>query len=220
MRRLFRQTQVPGVLLVALLVLGDGGRAEAGEVQLAQGAGGAPGNLNSQAIGRLPAGLPIEIVVLDDSEANLEIRDALAEALAENGFLVAPEAPLEMTFEAETLEPGVQDDRPTLGQIRAGNEAEVGNRGSERGVEAEVNVWSSTKDSLLGGRQDKDASTSHPRYHINVQLRDRESGKVVWQGDAICEMLTGDRERLVESMTGPLAAAVGRTVTGEPFEIR
>ena len=215
--RSFRRSILgPAILAAALLAWLPAGSA----MQLAQGAGGAPGNLNSQAIGKLPEGLPMEIVVFDDSEANLEIRDSLAEALSREGYLLAEEAPLELTFESQILEPGVQASAPSLGQIRSSNEADVGNRGSARGVEAEVNVWSSTKDSLLGGRQDTAASSSHSRLHINLRLRDRDRGKVIWQGDAVCEMLTSDRGRLLRAMAEPLAAALGKTLAGVPFDIR
>ena len=187
---------------------------------VAQGQGGAPGSVTSQAIARVPEGFPLEIVVFDDTPDNLQIRDSLSDALDRGGYLQAEQAPLELTFESEVLEPGKAPRAPSLGTVRSSNETEVGNRGSARGVEAEVNVWSSTKDSLLGGRQGGPTLSSHPRYRLGLQLRDRDSGKVIWQGEAICEMLTGDRARLLRSMARPLVAALGKTVAGEPFNIR
>ncbi len=54
---------------------------------------------------------------------------------------------------------------------------------------------------------------------MNVLLRDRESGKILWQGDAYCEMLIADQARIAGSMVAPLTASLGRSVKGQPFDI-
>ena len=194
--------------------------AVAGPAQLAQGAEAAPGSVSSQLIGRMPEGFPIEVVVFDDSDTNLEIRESLVTALERTGQVVQAGAPLELLLESEIVQADFVDSAPSLGQIRAGNENQTGNRGSERGVAAEVNVWSSSKDSLLGGRQPRQSRSEHPQFHINAVLRDRETGKVIWQGDAFLEMLSSDRSRLIRSMTGPLAETFGQTVVQQAFELR
>ena len=56
-------------------------------------------------------------------------------------------------------------------------------------------------------------------FHMNVVLRDRESGKILWQGDAYCEMLIADQARIAGSMVAPLTASLGRSVNGQPFDI-
>ena len=126
---------------------------------------------------RLPEGFPIELVVFDDSDTNLEIRESLAAALERNGRLIETGAPLELSLESAIVQPEFSESAPSLGRIRAGNENQTGNRGSEHGVAAEVNVWSSSKDSLLGGRQPRQSRSEHPRFHINAILRDRDSGE-------------------------------------------
>ena len=195
-------------------------QTSASEPQLAQGVGGAPGSVTSQVLAKIPEGFPIEVVLFDDSDTNIELRELLIKGLEKNGHVVETGSPLELAFETEVMKPSFTEQKPSLGRIQAGNESEVGNRGSRRGVEAEVNLWSTTKDSLLGGRQKRLAQSKHPLFHINAILRDRESGRVIWQGDALCEMLTSNRTRLLRSMAGPLAAAVGKTVVDEPFELR
>ena len=207
-------------LVVALMMGSTAAEATAAEAVLAQGAGGAPGSVTSQVLAKMPEGFPIEVVLFDDSDTNIELRELLIDGLEKNGHVVGPDAPLELAFESEVMEPNFRETKPSLGQIRSSNETEVGNRGSVRGVEAEVNLWSTTKDSLLGGRQKRLAQSKHSLFHINAILRDRESGRVIWQGDALCEMLTSNRTRLLRSMAGPLAAAVGKTVVDEPFDIR
>ena len=190
-------------------------------LQQAVGPGGAPGSVTSQVLAKMPEGFPIEVVLFDDSDTNIELRALLIQGLERHGHIVGEGAPLELVFESEVMEPNFRDDdAPSLGRIQSSNQNQTGNRGSARGVEAEVNLWSTTKDSLLGGRQKRLAQSKHSLFHINAILRDRESGRVLWQGDALCEMLTSNRTRLLRSMAEPLAASVGKTVVDEPFDIR
>ena len=212
--RRFAMPALAAALLVSLTA------PMAGAAQLAQGAGGAPGSVTSQVLAKMPEGFPIEVVLFDDSDTNIELRDRLIESLERNGHVVGPDAPLELAFETDVKEADFRPRQPSLGRIQSSNQNQVGNQGSSKGVEAEINLWSSSKDSLLGGRQKSETRSNHPLFHINAILRDRGSGKVLWQGDALCQMLTSNRSRLLRSMAGPLAAAVGKTVVDEPFDLR
>ena len=83
-----------------------------------------------------------------------------------------------------------------------------------------LNVWSSSQDSLLGGRQTGTAESRRANLlHMNAVLRDRETGKILWQGDAYCEMLSADEARIASSMVVPLTANLGRSVEAQPFDI-
>ena len=91
--------------------------------------------------------------------------------------------------------------------------------GSDTGVDFRLNFWSSSQDSLLGGRQSKGETRAANVFHMNAVLRDRRSGKVLWQGDAYSEMIVPDEPRIARSMVRPLVTNLGRTVKGEPFEL-
>ena len=54
---------------------------------------------------------------------------------------------------------------------------------------------------------------------MNAVLRDRESGRVLWQADAFCEMLTTDTGRIAASMVAPLVRNLGRSAEREAFDI-
>ena len=191
-----------------------------GQLAQSQGTpGGAPGSVSSVLFHELPAGFPVEVITFDDTEVNLEIRGRFEEELQKAGQVVAPDAPLELSFTTEVEQGDFAKREPSLGRIGASTEHDSGTRGSDTGVDVEVNVWSSTQDSVLGGRQPSAGAGSGARYHMTAQLRDRESGQVLWQGEAFSEMLGGDHARLARSMVGPLVAAYGRSVKDEPFEI-
>jgi len=83
-----------------------------------------------------------------------------------------------------------------------------------------MNVWSTNEDSVLGGRRQRQAGSRTNVFQISLTLRDRQTGKTLWQGDSYCEMLTGDKLRLSRSMLPPLVSQIGQTVKDAPFEIQ
>jgi len=193
---------------------------EAPPPQSAQSETGAPGRVNSVSYKSMPEGFPILVSTYDNTEINVEILDQMTQALQQRGYLVAEDAPLELAFESQTLGVGVADPAPSLGSISGGTGHITGNEGSAMGVEATINLWSSSKDSVLGGRKQSDLATKPTRFHINATLRYRDTGQVVWQGDALCEVVTRDQSRLVRAMVGPLVDSLGETVEAEPFTVQ
>ncbi len=107
-----------------------------------------------------------------------------------------------------------------LGRWPDGQSIAVTPFADDAGVQLDLNIWSSSQDSLLGGRQKAGApSRKINLFHMNVVLGDRESGKTLWQGDAYCEMRTADPARIAGSMVAPLVASLGRSVKARPFDI-
>ncbi len=180
---------------------------------------GAPGVLTSRKLRRMPEGFPVSIVAIDDREIDEEIKRLLTEALQETGRIVIDNAPLELAFRSKIVQSVMVDRPPSLGQVTSSTGQTVGNQGQDAGVEVQMNVWSSTRDSLFGGRNPSSGQKRDPRFYINATLRDLETGTVVWQADVVCEMVTTNQSRIVRAMVGPLAASVGKTVTQEPFDI-
>ncbi len=180
---------------------------------------GAPGVLTSRKLRRMPEGFPVSIVAIDDREIDGEIKRLLTEALQETGRIVTDDAPLELAFRSQIVRSVIVERPPSLGQVTSSTGQTVGNQGQSTGVEVQMNVWSSTRDSLFGGRNPSSGQKRDPRFYINATLRDLETGTVVWQADVVCEMVTTNESRIVRAMVGPLAASVGKTVTQEPFDI-
>lgn len=207
-------TRCAAIAAAALLVAGP---LPAAEGQLAQASAGA-GRVNSTLYHQLPEGFPVEVIVFDDNELNVDIRDRFTEELAKAGHLSAVDAPLELSFETEVVTGSIATHKPSLGRIGGSSEEEVGNRGSRSGVDVEINVWSNTQDSVLGGR--KSESTSRETlYRLVAQLRDRATGRVLWRGEAVCTMVTSDQKRLARSMVPPLVGAYGASVKDQAFNL-
>jgi len=210
-------------LVALVLSLGWAAAAEEPQViqagQMAQTAG-APGSVSSVLYHDLPVGLPIEVATFDDTDTNLEIQARFVKELEKSGYLVAEEAPLELSFTSEVIQGDLRRKSGSLGRIGASTEQDRGTRGSDVGVDVELNVWSSTQDSVLGGIQPQAGSGRHAQMHINALLRDRSSGQVLWQGDAFSALVISDERRLARAMVKPLVDAFGRSVKNEPFQVR
>lgn len=211
---MIRWLLVLAIGIVALIGHGGGpaGAAErAPGLQTAQLApNGAPGIINSVSFAPVDRQAPIAVRPLDDNKVNLELKRRIDGALRQAGYAVSDyTATTELSFETEVIEGRFSGDGRNLGRFEGS---------SDRGVNFQINVWSSTKDSVLGGRQKK-ADRRANVFHMNAVLRNRESGRVLWQADAFCEMLTTDTGRIAASMVAPLVRNLGRSAEREAFDI-
>ncbi len=181
------------------------------EGQLSQLApNGAPGIVTTAALGDLPDGLAIAVTPFADDHLSLSIKSRFEAALRAAHRPVSDMAPLTLSFETDVIAGRFTHDQAGLGRFEA----------DEDGVQFNLNIWSSNQDSLLGGRQKTEAPPRRVNLlHMYVVLRDRETGKTLWYGDAYGEMLTANRLRIAGSMVAPLTANLGRSVTGQPFDI-
>ncbi len=197
-----------------LMALGPGS-AGAGNpesaLQLAQlAANGAPGIVTTVALGPLPSGRPIAVTPFADDDLSLSVKAQFEVALRAAGRPVSDSAPLTLSFDTKMIEGRWSRTEANMGRFEASGDD----------MRLNLNIWSSSQDSLLGGRQKAGAPSRKVNlFHMNVVLRDRETGKILWQGDAYCEMLIADQTRIASSMVAPLTASLGRSVMGQPFDI-
>lgn len=198
-------------MLVALGPAAFGADRGAPALQIAQlAANGAPGIVTTVALGPLLDGQPIAVTPFADDKLSLAVKARFEVALRAAGRPVSDSAPLTLSFETKMIEGRFTQAEANMGRFEA----------SDEGMSINLNIWSSSQDSLLGGRQKAGAPSRKVNlFHMNVVLRDRETGKTLWQGDAYCEMLTADQTRIAGSMVAPLTASLGRSVTGQPFDI-
>ena len=171
----------------------------------------APGLLTTRAFRQPPPGLAVFVAPYDDSDLNLTLKADFESRLAEAaGARIAPEASAAFLFlfEAEVVPAEQAPRRPSLGSAQV----------DQGGAEVNVNVWSSSQDSVLGGRQQAGAVGSSV-FHINAVLRDKHSGEVVWQGDAYYDLSGPETERVARALVAPLVDKMGQSVVREPLQI-
>ncbi len=199
------------LMLVALgpVALGAG-RVESAPQFAQLAANGAPGIVTTLALGEVPPERQIAVTPFADDDLSIKIKARFEAAFRLSGRGVSDSAPMTLSFETELIRGRFSRAEGNMGRF----EADSG------GMRLNLNIWSSSQDSLLGGRQTTAAETRQANLlHMNAVLRDRESGKILWQGDAYCEMLSADELRIASSMVTPLTANLGRSVTEQPFDI-
>lgn len=172
----------------------------------------ARGLLTTQVFKETPAQPVIAVSPYDDSDLNLALKaDFEAEIAGQNRGRVEREGAADylLLFESEVIPAEAVPQGPSLGS------AEV----TDEGVDVNVNVWSSKKDSILGGRQEG-AAVNSSVFHINAVLRERGSSTVAWQGDAYYRLTGPATEPVARAMVAPLVNKLGQAVDRESFDIR
>lgn len=196
--------------LSLLLVLPLGAAAQQ-STSTAPVLGNKPGLLVTRVFKKPPEKLTVSVTPYDDSDLNLRLKqDFEAQLAAQDRARVetASGAAYLLLFETEVVPADAVPRGPSLGAANV----------TESGVDVNVNVWSSSKDSVLGGRQ-QDGDVGSNVFHINAVLRDRGSGDVTWQGDAYYELSGPASERVARGMVAPLVQKLGQSVAHEAFAI-
>ena len=170
----------------------------------------APGRAASMSYRAMQDGSAVAVRPLDNSPLNLKIAASLAEALRKRGVAVADDAPLVLEFETVTEDTTVSPPRRgTLAEPRRvdiGRERDLG-RGDA--VDARVDLYSNTRNSVLTGVRRSDPGL---RYALRATLGER-AGARLWEGYAEYGEIASD-ERIFAAMAPLLAGMVGQT-TGE-----
>lgn len=195
--------------LVLLMAASGGVLAQDGMTAPEEVAGAAQGMVTAQGTTAPPAGFSVSVSPYDDSALNLTLKADFEAALAARWQARVTEeaaADLLLLFESEVVPADLAPPPPSLGSARL----------DERGAEVNVNIWSSSKDSVLGGRRDSAGGGSN-LFHINAVLRDRQSAEVVWQGDAYYVLREPEVEPTARALVPPLVDRIGQSVVREPL---
>ncbi len=174
-------------------------------------ASAAPGMVTTQAF-RMPAdGFTVFVSPYDDSDLHLALTADFESRLAASGRAQPAEeraAGYLLLFDSAVIPAEQAPQRPSLGSLRA----------DQGGAEVNVNVWSSSQDSVLGGRQTT-REVGSSVIHMNAVLREKASGEVVWQGDAYYVLKEPETERVARALVAPLVERMGESVVREAIEI-
>jgi hypothetical protein len=161
--------------------------------------GGASGLGVVQAVSyrEVPDPLSLSVILFDDSRlrANHDLGDN----------------PLfELELSSTTRSGRFVADGPSLGRLSTT---------SDESSRVEMNVWSSSQDSILGGRYADREGRTFSSFEIEAVLRERSLGEVVWEGHAIVETDRGQAEPYVPQMVESLVRSLGRTVREQTFSV-
>lgn len=199
----------PGMVAAIGLALLAAGGAHAQQGVDAEAA--APGMVTARTFAAPPPAFTVSVAPYDDSDLNLTLKADFEAALTARWQAVLREeaaAAYLLLFESEVVPANLAPPPPSLGSARVSGE----------GAEVSVNVWSTSRDSVLGGRQQAPEGGNNV-FHINAVLRDRATGEVAWQGDAYYALREPEPARVARALVPPLVDRIGRSVVREPLTL-
>jgi hypothetical protein len=148
----------------------------------------------------------------DDSDLNRLILEHIIHSLRQAKHTIAARPLFELSFSSHFHLPVFSKKEPSLGKASFGIDL-MPNK-------LEMNVWSSTHDSLLTGRRGRSRIIGQYDFEIHASLRERSSGHVVWEGRVIAYVERAKAADAVPSMVAALLANLGRNPRGDRFPLK
>jgi hypothetical protein len=182
---------------------------------------GFEGQINAAAYAEVPPGAEVAVLPLDDTAANLEIKDMLELELTARGYRVVPDAPLVMAFWTSGSYDLAEKGERRPGLLLLGAESGTRLTKADTDVEAQVKLFSSEGGGLFQNpaKRPKQKPLGATRHRLDASLKERASGRRVWQGQAYADVSGGDPVSITEAMVPALADSFGKTVRRERFTI-
>jgi len=157
----------------------------------------------------VPNPLSLSITLFDDSNLDLQIRDQMVAALERAKHSVGVDPLFELELSSEVRSGRFVTGSPSLGRLSSNTD----------NTQLEMNIWSSSQDSILGGRNSERSRRLFTSFEIEATLRERSLGEVVWEGHAIVETDRGQADPYVPRMVESLVQSLGRTVRDGTFPV-
>lgn len=181
------------------------------------------GELSSSVFQALPADTAFDVVIYDDTEANLAFRRQFLAALKKAGYAVSDDAPLVFTFGTSV----------TWREARL-RELDEQRRRFPRDREElsfpddlEATRPGRIPPSMFGDRPlrppravSRISNRDQDRLDITVDLRERDTSRIIWEADVALPFLDDDRDRIARSIIGPVISAIGKETERVVFPVR
>lgn len=166
------------------------------------------GRLSAFTLAPADKSVAIAVDLLDDSDLNLRVEKVVKEALLQRGYTVSAEGGYTLTF--ETREIANLETGDSMGELLLS---------TREGVRMHMNLWSSTRDSLLS-RKRSNPATQVRVLRLDMSLWDTRKEAYVWQGQALAEARSVDHFRVYRGMVPFLLDHLGDSVEQDSFSVR
>ncbi|MGE0256719.1 MAG: hypothetical protein AB7N54_10910 [Alphaproteobacteria bacterium] len=173
----------------------------------AQPASSGEARLGAVALEPVARDVSLKIELADNAELDVRLEGELRELLAARGW-TSIKGP-QWTLTLRTTEVAENTPESTLGEVRVDNDI----------VRMRMNLWSSSRDSVLGGRTGAEPATLERLLRLELELRDA-ADKVAWTGRAETTARGTDPYRIYRQMLPRLVDRLGQTADAEAFPIR
>lgn len=176
----------------------------------AQGADAREGYLTATACGKLPQPLRLDVRAMDNTVENLRLREILVDRLGRRGIAVEAGASVVLSFDVARISRPTRRKERDLGELTGS----INERARVR-----LNIWSSRRDSLLGGRREGVISEAVDRLRIVVAVDAKGDGRCLWRAEAVHDVAGRDPRHIAAGMIAPLAESIGRAVSRKPIYV-
>jgi hypothetical protein len=156
--------------------------------------------------------ISLVVDLYDDSDLNRLILENMIRSLQLARHTVGGRSLFELSFSSHFHLPVYFKRDPDLGEISFGTDI-IPHR-------LEMNLWTSSHDSLMTGRRGRYRITGQYDFEIHASLRERSLGDVVWEGSAVAYVERDKAADAVPSMVAALVGSLGRSVRGDRFPLR
>lgn len=178
--------------------------------------------LNTSAFRPIVDGAKVSLQLADDSDINLRLLEVAVQSLTRAGYIVVEEsAEFTLRLESERLVQGESVDR-SIGSLRAGSSVgrPIGNSGGPRGdgVDLNLKLWSSTRNSLLNPKST--GAAPKQGFGVVIEAFDEAVRKPAWHGIVRSPDVGGDSYRAGSAMVKHLIEALGLNVKEEVVSLR
>jgi hypothetical protein len=177
------------------------------------------GVLNAVSFKPLPAGAPILVRPLDDTDENLVIKKDIEAALTARGYALSTDPQgIVLSFESRS-EPGYWTSTRQRKFIELEGTAGTGTRASKnsRGM---VNLYDSQQGAVLNKGNQSIVTPAATLYRLDVNIDDKTDGKSLWRGWAIANLAEADAVNLAKAMVPALVDNIGKGAKEQSFKLR
>lgn len=182
------------------------------------------GELSSSVFKALPADIVFGVVIYNDTEANLAFRRQFLAALKKAGYAVSDDAPLEFTFGTNlTWREARHRELEEQRRRRFPLDREELSYPDDPDARSPGRIPSS----MFGDRPlrpprvvSRISNRDQDRLDITVDLRERETSRIIWEADLAMPFLDDDRDRIARSIIGPIISAIGKNTERMVFPVR
>ncbi|MGE4219166.1 MAG: hypothetical protein AB7G39_06935 [Alphaproteobacteria bacterium] len=173
------------------------------------------GFVSGTACTALPMAPTYAVVPEDDSPENLEAGRYFEQAMRARGLTVPADprqAEMRLVYRLDRQHSATLSGGPDLGRFGASN---------TDGVDVRVNIFSTSQDSIVGGRKPK---TEQLQSQLRIVVRldqpvTSDDRGCIWRGEAVARLEIADTETVTRVAVGQLIGALGTTVERQPYTL-
>ena len=181
------------------------------------------GVLNAVVFKPVPAGEPILVRPLDDTDENLAIQKNIEAALTSRGYAIGTDPKgIVLSFETRSQKgywtnPSRRTFLHLEGSAGTGTSISRGNRKSSRAV---VNLYDSQQGGVVNKGNRNIVTPAATYYRLDVSIDNKTDGKSLWRAWALANLAEGNAVTLSRAMVPAIVDNIGKGAKEQSFKLQ